>query len=572
MKKTIKRLLPILLGILIIVSIVWYLFVYDQAFTHDMLLKYARYFEERGNHTTASWLYNRAYVQSGGDDEVAIELAEQFKSVGNYTKAEVTLSNAIAEGGSSELYIALCKTYVEQDKLMDAVSMLEHITDESIKQELEALRPAAPTVSPEPNYYNQYINVTVSCDSGTLFVTTNREYPSIEDTPSDGNLTLVNGENTIYALSVGENGLVSPLSIFGFTVSGVVEEILFSDSTIEALVRQELGLMETDPIYSNDLWTITSLTIPAGAESYTDLGHLPYLQQLTISGSSADSLDGLVTLNCLTELTITDSQVRSSDLATIASLPNLQKLILSGCGLSGMDNLDGARNLTYLDLSDNSIQDVTGLSFMSNLTYLDLSHNALTTLNAISSLEALQTLDVSYNSLSSVAPIAGCTQLVTLNINNNAIESLTGIAALSSLQSLNASYNNLTDVTAASTCTALQTLDISSNALTDISCLSSLTALQHFYFSRNEVSALPDFGKSSVLEVIDGSYNQIITLGSLSDYEHLNYVLMDYNQISSVAPLANCYNLIKVSVFGNPVTDVSTLTEHSIIVNYNPIG
>jgi hypothetical protein len=47
---------------------------------------------------------------------------------------------------------------------------------------------------------------------------------------------------------------------------------------------------------------------------------------------------------------------------------------------------------------------------------------------------------------------------------------------------------------------------------------------------------------------------------------------MEYNEeISSVKALAKCPNLIQVNVFGTKVRDVSSLTDQSIIVNYNPV-
>ena len=42
MKKLIHFLVPLLLVILVIASIGWYLFVYDRAFTRDILLQQAR--------------------------------------------------------------------------------------------------------------------------------------------------------------------------------------------------------------------------------------------------------------------------------------------------------------------------------------------------------------------------------------------------------------------------------------------------------------------------------------------------------------------------------------------------
>ena len=129
MKKTIRILLPVFLVLIIVASSCWYLFVYDREFTRDMLVSFARMSENQGNHGIATWFYNQAYSQAGDNDSVAIELAQQHKKSGNYTKAEYTLSNAIADGGGITLYIELCKIYVEQDKLLDAVNMLNKSFD-----------------------------------------------------------------------------------------------------------------------------------------------------------------------------------------------------------------------------------------------------------------------------------------------------------------------------------------------------------------------------------------------------------------------------------------------------------
>ena len=121
MKKAIKIIVPLVMIIAIIASIGWYLFVYDRDFTRDMLLNQARYYSDNRNDKAASWFYGLAYEYPSQDEHIAIELANQYKADGNYTKAEYTLTNAIADGGTADLYIALCKTYVEQDKLLDGL-------------------------------------------------------------------------------------------------------------------------------------------------------------------------------------------------------------------------------------------------------------------------------------------------------------------------------------------------------------------------------------------------------------------------------------------------------------------
>ena len=51
---------------------------------------------------------------------------------------------------------------------------------------------------------------------------------------------------------------------------------------------------------------------------------------------------------------------------------------------------------------------------------------------------------------------------------------------------------------------------------------------------------------------------------------NLTYVSMDYNKLTDISALANCQNLVQVNVYGNTIGDVSALTSHSIIVNYDP--
>ena len=105
MKKFFKIVIPIILALAIIACIGWYLFIYDRNFTRDMLLEGARYFDDRGNHAFSGWLYDQAYLHAEDNDAVAIELAQQHKADGNYTKAEYTLTRAISDGGDENSHM-----------------------------------------------------------------------------------------------------------------------------------------------------------------------------------------------------------------------------------------------------------------------------------------------------------------------------------------------------------------------------------------------------------------------------------------------------------------------------------
>lgn len=570
MKRSLKRLLPILLSLLVVCSIIWYLSVYDRSFTQDILLQGARYFEEKGNHATATWFYNQAYLQSGNNDEVIIELAQRFKEDGNYTKAEVTLSNAIENGGSVELYLALCQAYVEQDKLLDAANMLSSISDAAIRQQLEALRPAAPTPSVEPGFYSKYMSVSLdTTENTTLYVTTDGTFPSTRDLYS-GEITLSSGENTIRAIAVGENGLVSEPVYLGYTVGGVIEQISISDPVLDRHIRQLLGVTSDTQLYTNDLWQISSLTVPEGVNDLSDISKLSCLQELVLEGIEADHFQQLSSLGQLQSLTVRSCSLSAADLSAIGKLTELEALVLHDCGLSNIEELSSLSRLTTLDLSRNAIRDVTPLSFMSELITLDLSNNALGNLSALSNLKQLQQLDVSNNALTSLAPLATCSALSTLQASGNQLISFPAFPDTTKLTVLDVSNNDLTSVEQIALYTNLTTLDISSNALTSILELSTLSSLETLDFSRNQVTALPSFSKDAALLSITGSHNAIVSVAPLSGLSKLNYVTLEYNSISNINALAKCEMLVQVDVFGNSIGDVSALTDAGIVVNYDP--
>ena len=570
MKKVMHILVPLLLAFALIISIGWYLFVYDRDFTRDMLLQQARYNDMKGNSGLSSWFYNLAYNYSGQDENVAIELANQYKSAGNYTKAEVTLSKAIQSGATKELYMALSKTYVEQDKLLDAESLLANIKNPTIASELEALRPTAPTADYESGYYSQYISVTLTSSSGTLYYTIDGDYPSIADAPYSEPVALPLGESQIYAISVADNGLVSPVTILGYTIGGVIEPVVFMDAAMETAVRDILQCEPSHVLYTNDLWQIKELEVPADVASLEDLKYMTYLESLTLSGRNMSNLNGLTELNHLKTLNLSTCRFPANSIALIAGLPALQELNLSDCGLSTISGLDAAQRLTSLDLSSNTIRNLEPLTELTSLTELHLQHNAVTDLTVLGSLTKLETLDVSYNSLSSITPLSGCVRLTSLNVSNNQLYDVSTVSSLPILSELLLDYNQLTNLDGLSGCKALKTLSVSNNTLENLDGIAALGTLETLDFSYNHVSAIPDFPANCSLQVINGSYNAITSIDTLANMPDIGYIYMDYNLITNIDALAECFHLVQVNVYGNEIPSVSELPAHDIIVNYDP--
>ncbi len=570
MKKAAKFLMPLVLGALIVASIVWYLFIYDRDFTRDTLLNQARYQNVHGNSRLSSLFYDAAYNFSGHDKNVAIELANQYKRDGNYTKAEFTLTEAIRNAPTPELYTALSRTYVEQDKLLDAVNLLDKLGDPEIKAVLDAQRPAAPVPDAAGGYYSQYIQVNLQSPAKYIFYTTDGEFPSISGSVFQSAISLPAGETVITAIAVSESGLASTLSVTGYTITGVIEEVAFTDSAMDTAVRQMIGAEADDQLLSNQLWSITEFIAPEGVKSYADLKLLPNLETLTIRNQTIDTLSHLTSLAKLNDLDLTGCTFPVEDLTILTSLPSLKALTLADCRLSTIEALEGAKQLTYLDLSNNTIRNLSVLSGMPQLKELYLKHNALNTLDALSVLENLETLDVGYNALTSLAPLANCVRMTRLTAEHNQLNNVVGLENLSLLTSLCVDNNYISDVSYLAHNTDLTDLRIASNDIYDLSPLTALTKLQILDFSGNQVDYLPAWPDNSALQTIDGSYNVLSSIDTLANQQSLTHVYMDYNLLTNIDALENCFCLVQVNVFGNAIPDVSILRERDIIVNYDP--
>ena len=570
MKKTVKFLVSLMLGLLIISSIAWYLFSYDRAFTRDTLLNQARYQDMNGNSRLSSFFYDAAYRFSGLDENVAIELANQYKQDGNYTKAEYTLTEAIRSAPTEELYTALSRAYVEQDKLLDAVKLLDSVSQPDIKAQLDAQRPSTPVSNPESGYYSEYIQVALDSKCKYIFYTLDESYPSIDGEVYQTPIELPAGETIVTAIAVGEDGLVSPVATFQYTITGVIEEVTLEDAAMNRAIRELIGVGEQDLILSNQLWNITEFTVPSDAASYDDLVYLPNLTHLTIDSKTLDDMQFLSSLQKLTNLNLSGCRLDTEKMAVVATLPALNELNLANCGLSTVDFLENSPSLKVLDVNNNTLRKLDVLSTIPTLETLNLEHNAVVSLEHVGTLANLKELNIGYNSVTSLVPLANCTKLVRLNADHNGLENLEGLHGMAQLAYLSVDYNTIYGVSVLTANTGLVDLSIASNKITDIASLSALSKLEILDFSGNQVEYLPQFAADSPLQTIDGSYNMLSSIDSLSSLQSLTHVYMDYNLITDINALENCFCLVQINVYGNAIPDVSLLRDRDIIVNYDP--
>ncbi len=554
MKKYLKIIIPVALVVILLVTACWFFLFYNPSIAANLLQNSAQRMAERGRYSRSVSYYNSAWKLMPNRADLPMELAETYAASGNYTKAEYTLVSAIAANPhNAELYTALCRTYVEQDKLLDAVQMLDRISSESVKETLTQQRPAAPVITPESGYYNEYIQVFAESDEPAIYFTTNGEYPSNDSHLYTGPVELATGETTVIALAVNEDGLVSPAAVCGYTVGGVVEEANLADASVDATVRELLHLEADDTIMTDDLWTISVLNLPETVTTIEDLPHFAGLKSLSVHNISGLDFSVLRQLPGLTELDLSGCTISTDGLEAIGSLTELRKLTLDGCAITDLTPFSTLTKLTHLTLSNNSIEDIGILSLMLDLEEVDLANNPI----------------------SSIAGLSTCSKLTSVNITRCSISALGSLSEKEELTTLLASNNKIADLSPLETCSKLSELVLSENLIEDISVLTSLEMLTVFKADHNKITEIPDFDEAAcALVQFSANYNEIEDLSGLAGIASLNYVNLDYNKIKDISPLSGNHNLIQVDVWDNPIPEVAEAVkpfeESSVIVNFNP--
>lgn len=576
MKRFLKIFVPILLSLAIIFSIGWYFFSYDTELTKDILLSCAKYFDSKDNTSFATWFYDRAYEQSANPDAIAIEFANNYMEKGDFTKAEVTLNKAIAEGAGAEVYVTLCRVYVKQDKVLDAIYLLNNISDPTLKAQLDEMRPAPPIASFPAGDYDTYISVSFESNGNALYVNSKGNYPSITADSYQSPINTTPGINELYAVAIAPNGLVSTLATYKYTIIDVVEKVVFQDAVMEKAVRTLLRLSDSYEIMTNDLWKIKSFTIPKDAKIYSDLKYMKTLETLNLDHGVSDQLSSIANLNALTTLNITNTLLSFSDVETVGNVTSLESLTLDSCGLSTISPLSQLTSLHYLNLANNSLRDLSAISSMTELKELNLHRNALNDLSALSQCQKLQILDISSNpSILSIDPLSALTEITRLDITDNKLANMDAASQMTQLQELKASNNTLTNIEPLQNCLELSFLDISHNAITDLSPLNSLVKITSLDFSDNQVTALPSWPVTCLLVSINGTANLISDLSPLSGLQNLNFIFMDNNpNIQYISMLVSCPNLVEIYVQHTMVKeeDVKLIPEDmGIIIHYDYI-
>lgn len=525
----------------------------------------------KGKHESAVTFYEVAVDLDPDNVDYVIALMNAHLADGNYTKAERTLVKAIRVAPCARLYCELSTLYVLQDKILDAQLMLDTISNEAIRAEIEAMRPNAPVFEPAPGEYEELVEWTVNVEGGKVYYSTNGDFPSSHTEPYTAPLPLSSGTTHIRAILVGDNGLVSPVVDGSYLVRGIVEELTFESPELEAYIRELLYIPRTAAVLSSDLWDVTELNIPETVTNFNDLIHFPALVSLTIHDSMAEDYSVFDKLTQLQSLDLSGSLVSFEALEHVGTLRNLTHLNLQGCGISNIEALANLTAMKWLNLADNSITHISSIVEMKELQYLNLKSNGVVSLDALNGIQTLTEFDISGNKVTTLAPLQHCTNMQILHVDSNELMSVGALSHMVELTVLTAAYNHLEDISALSNSTKMTHMDVSNNLLSSVDCIAQMPYLTELNISHNEVLSIPNLEPTFRLQRFYASHNRILKVDPLAVLQELAIVDVDYNEdVMNIEVLASCRLLVQVNAFGTHVKEVKNLTDLGIIVNFDP--
>ena len=513
------------------------------------------------------WLFDR----SPADTDLCLRLTDAYIATDNPGRAEYTLLRGIqANADQLPLYLKLCEVYLSQDKLMDAVSFLDGISDPLIKEQLDALRPFPPVLFPAPGRYEELVTLSLSLSDDTEgFLSVSGQSPSMESDRFTQPLTLSVGRTHVRAVVI-RGGLPSAWTEGEYVLENVVLPMVFADPTLERILREQVGNPDGQ-ILSSDLWGITHLAASVEPQHFTsleDLSHLQNLVSLSLYGDGTKvDIAPLAGLIGLRSLKLKQFALDSSDLETISEWTWLEELSLPDNRLSTIGPVSQMSGLSLLDLSGNHITDASPLSDLLSLVDLDISYNSITDTSKLATLAGLKRLSISDNGITSLRGLVTMTRLEQLDISYNGVSDLWPLSGLTRLVVLECRNCPISSLEPLRNLVRLEVLYATGGEIQSADPLSAMTALRVLYLDNNRLFSLGGLENCTALEILHVNQNQLISLDVLAGLPALTEVSVESNQLTSLSPLNDCPALVEVFAASNPLLEEDNQLGEDVVVH-----
>ena len=170
------------------------------------------------------------------------------------------------------------------------------------------------------------------------------------------------------------------------------------DPNFDTAMRQTLGKTKTDPIFTDDLLTVTQFEAPG--KEISDIDGLKYCRNITSINLSDNKLKNAWTLGNLIKITRLD--LSGNQITSTKPLANLQKMThlnLEGNMIKVFAPLDNLLKLEEIHMAKNKEDDLGWALPLANLKKLDIGENAIVDLSPLVGLQNLKYLRVVGNPL-----------------------------------------------------------------------------------------------------------------------------------------------------------------------------
>ena len=148
------------------------------------------------------------------------------------------------------------------------------------------------------------------------------------------------------------------------------------------------------------------------------------------------------------------------------------------------------------------------------------------------------------------------------------VEDLTGLEHATGLRELELSFSAISDLTPLGGLTALTKLVITFSRISDLTPLGGLTALTELEITGGPVSDLTPLQTLTALTklTINGGFGsragKVVDLSPLSGLTRLTYLALERHKIEDIRPLTTLTALERLSLFTNPLTDISIFADN----------
>lgn len=279
----------------------------------------------------------------------------------------------------------------------------------------------------------------------------------------------------------------------------------------------------------------------SGKMSYINEG-LRHLRKLYLSGLPASAADEPLNLPFLEELTIAASHAESAK--ALGSLPSLRYVGMQGNGMTALDLDQGFPLLFEADLSDNRLNSLSFLAAMPHLCKLTLRKNLFENPVLAVPMDQLTVMDLSANRIRDFRIALDYPELERINLSGNQLTTLpVHFFALRNLRYADLSENRINHLTHLSI-PSLEDLNLASNALTWLPCLAHFSLLRKLNLANNQISDISVLCQENLppqLKMLDLRGNPLSKESFSITLPRLLGSLDDLQIPTQPEPLAPCY-------------------------------